>query len=65
MKPTSSLVMPMLPNTSATTGISISTSLRRVLPPDVVVLGEGHHPDRAAAGDEPGELAHRYSLYVS
>ena len=28
MNPTSSLVMPMLPNTSATTGISISTSLR-------------------------------------
>ncbi len=27
MKSTSSLVMPMLPNTSATTGMSISTSL--------------------------------------
>ena len=62
MKPTSSLVMPMLPNTSATTGMSISTSLRASSRRTLSYWAKDTTPTGRRPETSAGELAHRYSL---
>ena len=63
MKSTSSLVMPMLPKTSAITGMQHLDLVVLVVAPDVVGLGERDDRHGPATGrDRAAERAHRYSL---
>ena len=59
MKSTSSLVIPMLPNTSAMTGMQALDLVALVVPADVLRLGERGDGDGT---DGPSGGAHRYSL---